>query len=74
MPVIFHENTFDDQPLSCDKCEWKGKGSDAVIIDFYGIVPDKEVHCPECDRKLGILKRSDRPPGESANDLSFQLG
>ena len=74
MATIFYENTFDEQPVSCSKCNWKGNGSDTVIIDFYGVVPDKEVHCPKCDSTLGILKKADRPPGESANDLSFQLG
>ena len=74
MATEFHENSFPDKAIRCDACQWQGKGSDANIIDFYGVVPDKEVHCPSCDKRLGILKKSDPPPGESATDLSFQLG
>jgi len=74
MATEFHENSFDEQSIHCTKCNWTGKGSDAIVIDFYGVVPDKEVHCPKCDRRLGVLKKGPQPPGESANDLSFQLG
>lgn len=74
MPIEFQEDSFDDQTINCQKCNWTGKGSDAIIIDFYGVVSDKEVHCPKCDKRLGILKKGNRPPGESATDLSFQLG
>jgi len=74
MATEFHENSFDDQSITCSKCNWTGKGSEAIVIDFYGVVPDKEVHCPKCDKRLGVLKKGTRPPGESANDLSFQLG
>ncbi len=69
------QSSFDDQQLSCPKCQWKGTGADAVIIDFYGITKTKEVHCPDCDEKIGILVRDeDPPPGESATGLSFQTG
>ena len=74
MVTEFHEDSFDEQDITCSKCNWKGKGSDAIIIDFYGVVPDKEIHCPECDKTIGILKKGAPPPGESANDLSFKLG
>ncbi len=67
---------FDDQALTCPNCQWKGKGSNAVIIDFYGIAKNKEAHCPECDNTIGVVANDDNsnPPGESATDLSFQLG
>jgi hypothetical protein len=74
MPVEFNEKDFDEQQLSCDKCQWTGKGADAILIDLYGVVSDKEVHCPKCDTRLGILKKGEGPPGESATDLSFQFG
>ena len=74
MTVEFNDKNFEEQAVSCPKCHWKGTGADAIIIDFYGVVPDKEVHCPKCDTRLGILKKSDTPPGESATDLSIQLG
>ncbi|HEY0041481.1 MAG TPA: hypothetical protein VGB71_12495 [Flavisolibacter sp.] len=53
-----------------------GTGDTATVIDFYGVVSDKEIHCPECDTRIGILKRgpNDNPPGESATDLSLHLG
>lgn len=70
----YHSNDFDDQNLTCSNCGWKGKGSDAVIIDFFGITKNQEVHCPECDEKIGILVTDDDLPGESADDLSFQTG
>ena len=45
------------------------------MIDFYGVADSKEVHCPECDEKIAILRKDgDDTPGESAYDLSFQLG
>ena len=74
MQAEYNASTFQEQNLHCDNCNWTGKGADAVIIDFYGVVKDKEIHCPECDRTLGILKSDDHSPGESASDLSFQLG
>ena len=74
MPIQFQEDNFDDQPIHCTKCDWQGKGSETNIIDFYGVVSDKEIHCPQCDKRLGILKKGNRPPGESATDLSFQIG
>jgi hypothetical protein len=71
----YNERNFDDQDLACTKCAWKGKGSDANVIDFYGVVANKEVHCPECDEKLALVQKDKGgTPGESANDLSFQLG
>jgi hypothetical protein len=33
-----------------------GTGDTATVIDFYGVVSDKEIHCPECDPRIGILK------------------
>jgi hypothetical protein len=74
MQTEYKTSTFQEQDLRCDKCGWTGKGADAVLIDFYGVVKDKEIHCPACDEKLGILKRDDDSPGESASDLSFQFG
>ena len=76
MKTEFSEGDFSNQTLQCPKCGWTGKGDKANVIDFYGVVSDKEIHCPECDKSIGILKRgsSNNPPGESATDLSFQLG
>lgn len=71
----YQESSFDNQALNCSHCNWKGEGRDAVIIDFFGVTDSKEVHCPECDKKIGTLVRDKGDaPGESANDLSFQLG
>lgn len=71
----YHEADFAKQSLTCPNCNWKGTGSDAVIIDFYGVAKTQEVHCPECDETIGIIvKEEDRPPGESHSGLSFQTG
>lgn len=74
MPTEFREADFRNQLLECSKCGWKGTGDRANVIDFYGVVSDKEIHCPECDERIGILKKDDPSPGEGATDLSFQLG
>ena len=75
MIPVYNEHEFDAQTLACANCGWSGKGQDALVIDFYGITESKEVHCPECDEKIALLrKEGGGPPGETANDLSFQLG
>ena len=74
MEKVFFEDDFDDQLIQCDNCNWKGEGREAVIIDLFGISKTQEVHCPKCDNYLGALKRSDRAPGESSDEFSFQIG
>lgn len=74
MKQVFDEKEFDDQPIKCPKCGWEGTGYQAIIIDLYGLTDIQEVHCPKCDAYLGGLKRADRPGGESADPISFQLG
>ena len=74
MQEEFNQKSFDAQSLDCPKCQWQGKGSDAIVIDLYGVSSVNEVHCPQCDEKLGNLKKEDDAPGESASDLSFQFG
>ena len=73
MAAEFVQNTFNEQPLQCSKCSWRGSGMEAVVIDFYGVAKNKEVHCPECDERLGILRQDNDPPGESATEISFQM-
>ena len=70
----YHDNEFDEKTLTCSKCGWNGQGHEAVVLSFYGVTDNKEAICPRCDNKVAIVQKSDRPPGESANDLSFQLG
>lgn len=70
----FHERDFDEQTLRCPNCHWQGEGRDAVIIDFFGVVKNQEVHCPNCDETLAILIKDGGAPGGSASDLSFQTG
>ena len=74
MKTIFTESEYEDTSFSCDKCNWKGKGRDANVIDFYGVVSEKEIHCPNCDRKLGIIEKDDASNNETASDSSFQTG
>lgn len=71
----YYERDFFKQPVSCPNCQWKGEGSDAIVIDFYGVTNNKEVHCPECDEKIALVENDKGgTPGESATDLSFQIG
>jgi DNA-directed RNA polymerase subunit RPC12/RpoP len=71
----YNDKTFEEQDLHCPNCQWKGKGYDSVVIDFFGVSKNKEVHCPNCDETIAIVtKEEGGTPGESANDLSFQLG
>ena len=75
MQTAFNASSFDEQDLSCSKCHWQGKGADSNVIDFYGVSNEKEIRCPNCDERLGSVKKdNDPPPGESASDLSFQFG
>ena len=60
--------------LICTQCNWSGTGDKAVIIDFYGLSDIKEVHCPECDTQIAALKNEDENRGESADQVSFQIG
>jgi hypothetical protein len=72
----YTDKEYDDQSLKCDNCQWTGKGSDAVLIDFYGVTDTKELHCPNCDKTIALVTRNEEkdPPGESPSDLSFQFG
>lgn len=74
MLPVYQEKEFYDTNLACPKCDWKGLGYDAVVIDFFGVSNQHEIHCPECDNKIGIMQKNEGPPGESATDLSFQMG
>lgn len=71
---LYNERDFFKQPIWCGNCHWKGEGSDANVIDFYGVTKSKEVHCPACDETIAMLEKEGGAPGESATDLSFQIG
>lgn len=69
----YSSTTFEEQDLHCANCNWQGKGYNAVVIDFFGVTKSKEVHCPECDKTIGIVTTDGGDtPGESTNDPSFQ--
>jgi hypothetical protein len=74
MVPVYSDAEFDEQTISCPECGWTGKGHQSNIVDLYGVAAQKEVHCPDCDQVIASLKKRDDPPGESATDLSFQLG
>ena len=63
MDKIYIDTEFHEQVVECPSCDWKGRGSDTVIIDLYGISDVKEIYCPECDSYIaGVRSRSDNPP------------
>ncbi len=70
----FRDNEFDEKALTCTKCGWNGQGHEAVVLGFYGVSDNKEVLCPQCDNKIAIVQKGERPSGESASDLSYQFG
>lgn len=74
MKEVYNDKEFPESDLRCPKCNWEGKGRDALIIDLYGVAEVKEVHCPKCDKYLAGLKKSDRSEGESPDQTSFQIG
>jgi hypothetical protein len=43
---IYEQRTFDDEPLSCPHCGWRGTGLEAHIAGFYGLSKFKEVLVP----------------------------
>jgi hypothetical protein len=55
MKEIYSKQELETEVLECDNCGWKGKGSEARIVDFYGIAKVEEIHCPNCDAYLAGL-------------------
>lgn len=72
--IIFDENEFSTQMLTCSNCGWTGPGSETKVIDLYGLSKAKEVNCPVCDNFLGSLSKSDGPSGGEPDELSNQIG
>lgn len=72
--TVFNPATFDDQVLTCSECNWTGPGSEAVIIDLYNVAENREVRCPQCDTLLGFLPVEKETPGDSGDELGFQIG
>lgn len=62
MKEVYSQEEFATATLQCDKCGWTGVGTEASIIDFYGIAKVQEIHCPNCDTYLaGLLRDSGKP-------------
>jgi hypothetical protein len=72
--IIFNENEFSAQLLSCSNCGWSGRGSEATVNDMYGLANAKQVSCPVCDNNLGSLAKVSGPSGETPDELSNQIG
>jgi hypothetical protein len=72
--IIFNENEFNTQMLTCSNCGWSGTGSETKVIDFYGLTEAKQVNCPACDNNLGSLVKGDGPPGGINDELANQIG
>ena len=72
--TVFNPATFDDQVLTCSECHWTGPGSEANIIDLYNVAENREVRCPQCDNLLGLLPVEKETPGDSGDELGFQIG
>ena len=70
----YNENDFDALSIKCPNCGWTGKGSDAHMVDFFGVTAMMEAHCPNCDEKLAEVKRADNSSGTIGGDqLSNQI-
>ncbi len=74
MQEVFPEKDFDNAPIMCPNCGWKGLGSETNIIDLYGITKLKEVHCPSCDTYIAGLLRDSAPADPEGDELSNQFG
>jgi hypothetical protein len=65
--TIYDPINFDEQKITCSNCGWTGAGSEAIIIDLYGIGDAQQVKCLACDNNLGSLPGRDAskdvPPG-----------
>jgi hypothetical protein len=59
--TIFDPIGFDQEKITCSNCGWTGPGSEAIIIDFYGIGKARQVKCPNCKNNLGSLPRINEP-------------
>lgn len=70
---IYDPRTFDDEFLTCPKCGWDGRGTEAHVAGFYGIGRFKEVLCPKCSEYLGNLSR-EHSYGEGRGKLDSQRG
>jgi len=71
---VFNPATFEEESLSCNQCNWKGKGADAIKIDFYNLTSTNEIRCPNCDSLLGILPVEKNNLGDSGDQLGSQIG
>ena len=69
----YRDSNYEDKVLQCSNCSWKGKAADAILIDFFGVSKNKELHCPNCDTTIAIITTDEGgTPGGSASDLNFQ--
>lgn len=73
MPTWFKESLFYTLDIKCPHCGWQGKGDETHIVDFFGVVRVKEVHCPNCDKKLGNIEEEEIQ-GDDGDELSNQIG
>jgi hypothetical protein len=64
---LFDPATFEDEALTCSKCNWKGKGSEAIKIDLYNLTSTNEIRCPDCDALLGILPVENNNSGDAGD-------
>ena len=55
MKEVYTKPELETETLQCDHCGWKGKGTEARIVDLYGIAKVQELHCPQCDTYLAGL-------------------
>jgi len=72
--IIYDLKEFYTQSIICPNCGWQGVGSDAIIIDMYGIGDVRQVNCPNCDNFLGGLPREEERKPETPDELSDQIG
>lgn len=69
----FRSTELYDQLLNCPDCGWSGTGSEANLIDFYGVSVSSEVHCPNCDTTIGTVQNEEGSPGQNNGERSLPI-
>ena len=48
------DDGWEDKDFSCVQCGWKGKGKDTETLEIFHDL--KELGCPECLNRIGLVE------------------